>query len=134
MAVYIKKVIQPQTQHMSPSELEVYLELFSNNLISITPHEYGWCVLLREFSNQAKCSEDGINPSPQSTCSGKCNSCINFLSSRSSHRDVQQVILLSHIDFIECDTWRQRDLKQASINAVRNAQRLFPEFKEYGEY
>lgn len=134
MAIFIKKAVQSKVQYMSPAELEAYLDSLTDEFISVTPHEYGWCLLYRDFSCQAKCSEDGVNPSPRSTCSSKCNGCVNFLSSKSSHRETQRMIMLTHIDFIECEAWSRHSLKQASVNAVRDAQNLFPEFREFGEY
>jgi hypothetical protein len=39
---------------------------------------------------------------------------------------------MNHIDFIEQKIWSMQSLKNASINAVRDAQKLFPELKKLG--
>ncbi|CAI9007732.1 hypothetical protein EMIT0324P_70240 [Pseudomonas chlororaphis] len=133
MAVYINTTIRPQTLHMTPSEFEKHLDRVVEDFVSITPHEYGWCLLHKNFATQAKCSLDGITPSPRATTSKKCNGCINFLSSRRSHFSAQRQIAITHIDFIESKIWKLPELKRASTLAVRDAQKLFPELRELGE-
>lgn len=134
MAVYINSNIRPHTLHMTPSEFEKYIVGIVDDFASITPHEYGWCLLLKQFSTQAKCSLDGINPSPRATTSEKCNGCANFLSSKKAHFPAQRIIAITHIDFIESNIWKLPELKARSRCAVRNAQKLFPELKSLGEF
>lgn len=133
MAIYLKTVIAPKVRHLTPKEFESFVVSLSYQF-SLTPHEYGWCMLLSEYSNQACCSTDGAHPNPQGTDSGKCNGCMHFMSSKSSHFSVQKLITINHIDFIECGFWQSNSLREASIKAVKDAQRLFPELRELGEF
>lgn len=134
MAVFIATVIRPETVHLSPEAFEEYIANLANDFISITPHEYGWCILHKLFKSQAKCSKDGITPSPAGTTSRKCNGCINFCASRKSHLNKQRTIALTHIDFVESSTWSLPELKQQSLLAIRDAQKLFPELQALGEF
>ncbi|WJV23203.1 MULTISPECIES: hypothetical protein [Pseudomonas] len=133
MAVYINTVIRPQTLHMTPSEFEKYLDEIARDFVSVTPHEYGWCLLHKLFATQAQCSLDGITPSPRATTSKKCNGCVNFLSSRRAHFSVQRQIAITHIDFIESNVWKLPELQHGSRLAIRDAQKLFPELRDLGE-
>ncbi|MFJ3051931.1 hypothetical protein [Pseudomonas nitroreducens] len=133
MAAYINSAIRPRTLHMSPSEFEKYIYEVAEDYISITPHEYGWCLLHRIFATQAKCSKDGVTPNPRGTTAKNCNGCINFVSSRKAHLSAQRQIAITHLDFIESKFWKLPELKLASILAVQDSQRLFPELKDLGE-
>jgi integrase len=133
MAIFIKTNIAPKAHHLTPKEFEKYVVDLSDQF-TLTPHEYGWCMLLSEYSNQARCTIDGINPFPQGTDCEKCNKCMHFMASRSSHLSTQKMIAISHIDFLECGFWESALLREASIQAIKNAQRLFPELRELGEF
>jgi hypothetical protein len=132
MALFIKKNIAERIKVLSPEQVESYLEECCSDFIQVTPHEYGWCLLHQKYRSVAQCADTSGIPKPDNTTSSKCNSCMNFCSSRSSHLEKQTQIALSHIDFLEQSTWKMPALKEASVNAVLNAQKLFPELKRLG--
>src|SRR5690606_5092572 len=125
--VYIKKQLSHSTKNLNPTEAEKYIKNFSEEFVQITPHEYGWCMLHKNFQNVAQCADEMGLPSPTTTSSEKCNSCANFCASRRSHLSAQKKIAIAHMDFVEQGIWKMPRLKQRSREAVLNAQQLFPE-------
>ena len=132
MALYIRSIINEQVLSLPPPEVEKHIASLCSKITSITAHEYGWCLVLKEFSTQAKCADSTGAPSPTSTSQDKCTSCVNFCSSRKSHLEVNTQIVISHLDFLEQEVWRFPDIKERSRQAVLNSQKLFPELKSLG--
>lgn len=134
MAIFIKKNFQKNWKVLEAEEIETYVENICTDILDLTPHEYGWCLVHKNYKNLAQCKDSHGNPNPSSTDSQKCNRCANFCTSKNSHLVVQRQIAINHIDFIENDTWKMPRLKEASIQAVRSAQLLYPELLELGDF
>ena len=127
ISVYIKKHFGSLTTILTPEELEVQIELLTDETISITPHEYGWCLLNKKFQSKAKCADKNGKPNPKNTSSSKCNQCHNFCASRQSHLEKQTQIVILHSDFIEQNIWKMPAMMKASKKAIADAKALFPE-------
>jgi len=130
MAIYIKKTFSDETIICTPEEIENKLSVFSENIVSITSNEYGWCLLHKHYTQVANCADDTGIPRPRNTSSFKCNSCKNFLASRNSHYTKQLQIAIAHTDFIQQDIWKMPRLREKSKRAVKDAIDLFPELAE----
>jgi integrase len=133
MAVFIKKKVGESIKYLTPNEAELYIEEFCEDVIQLTAHEYGWCLLHRHFQALAHCADELGNPNPLETDSSKCNGCPCFSGSRKSHLAKQTQITISHLDFLEQNVWSMASLKSKSRKAVQDAQKLFPELKNLGE-
>lgn len=133
IALYIKKNESKNIKTLPPKEAEDEIEKICDEFITITPHEYGFCLLSNKFESVANCRDKNNKVEPENTTSSKCTSCSNFCASRKSHKKIQERILISHLDFIEQKIWKSEKLKSHSIKAVKSIQKLFPEFEEYGE-
>jgi hypothetical protein len=129
MAVFIKREIRDKIKTSDHEGVARYIDNFCSDILTITPHEYGWCLVHRKYSKVAQCADALGVPEPSNTDSSKCNKCANFCASKHSHLAVQTQIAVSHLNFIECNTWKMPILKNASIEALRNAEFLFPELK-----
>lgn len=133
MSIYIKKKFGDTTLTYSAEEIESRLAETSDDILQLTPHEYGFCLVHKMYRSSAQCADDNGNPKPSHTDSSKCNRCANFCASRKSHLNIQRQIAMSHIDFLEQGIWKSERLTSASVAAVRNAQSIFPELIELGE-
>jgi hypothetical protein len=133
MAVFIKKKVGESIKYLTPNEAELYIEEFCEDVIQLTAHVYGWCLLHRHFQALAHCADELGNPNPLETDSSKCNGCPCFSGSRKSHLAKQTQITISHLDFLEQNVWSMASLKSKSRKAVQDAQKLFPELKNLGE-
>lgn len=133
MALFIRSIIDNNILSLPPAEVENHISSFSERIISITPHEYGWCLIYKDFSTQAKCADSTGSPTPSATSQSKCIGCVNFCASRSSHLATNTKIVISHLDFLEQKTWHMQELKEQSRLAVLNSQKLFPELKSLGD-
>ncbi|MDN6204810.1 MAG: hypothetical protein L0J05_09950, partial [Tetragenococcus halophilus] len=133
VALFLKKRFGDTINTVTAEEFDKIIESACDEIIQVTPHEYGWCLLHKESHNSAKCRDVNGIPNPQNTSAYKCTACANFCASHSSHKAKNLQITLGHLDFLEQKTWKQRLLTEKSKNAVYQAQLLFPEFKKYGE-
>lgn len=133
MALYIKKQFSHTFNIVSADEAESIIEKVCEDTLQVTAHEYGWCLLHRESYGSAKCRDVNGRPNPLATSADKCTSCANFCASRASHLDKQTKILLSHLDFLEQETWKFPSQVKRSRQAVLNAQALFPQLRVYGK-
>jgi len=129
MALFIKKTLGEQITVVSPEEAEIHIEAFCDQIEQVTAHEYGWCLLHKSFEHAAQCKDSSGTPNPKGTSWEKCEGCVNFTASRNSHLTKQTQILISHVDFIEQQTFQLPSLKRASREAIKNATQLFPELK-----
>lgn len=132
VALYIRSIIDEHVLSMPPHEIEKHINSLSEQISSITPHEYGWCIVFKKFSAQAKCADSSGCPAPTNTTHLTCTGCINFCASKKSHLDYNTKVVISHLDFLEQKTWIFREMKELSRTAVRNAQKLFPELRSLG--
>ncbi len=133
IALYIKKELADKVKVLSPQQAEVYIESLCEEVIQISAHEYGFCILHQRFRSMANCQNTNGIPEPSNTSFEKCSHCANFCASRKSHLTKQEQIVISHIDFIEQDVWKLPSMIERSRKAVQRAQRLFPELNKYGE-
>lgn len=133
MAIFIRSIIDNNVLSLPPVEIEKHISNFSDKITSITPHEYGWCLVYKDFSTQAKCADLTGTPAPSTTSQSKCTSCINFCASRNSHLVTNTKIVISHLDFLEQKIWQMPEIKEQSRLAVLNSQKLFPELKSLGD-
>ena len=133
MALFIKKRFGETVRVVNANEAEDIITAVCEEIVQVTAHEYGWCLLHKEAYSAAKCSNINGHPQPTNTSAEKCTGCANFCASNQSHLAKQTQIVLSHIDFIEQETWKLPSLIKRSRQAVRNAQALFPQLHVYGE-
>ncbi len=133
VALFIKKRFGETIRVVDANEAEDIITTICNDIVQVTAHEYGWCLLHKEAYSSAKCSDSNGQPHPTNTSAEKCTGCANFCASSQSHLAKQTQILLSHMDFIEQKTWKLPGLTKRSRQAIRNAQALFPQLKVYGE-
>jgi len=132
MALFIKKQLGEHIKVLTPEQAEAHIDTFCKDVVQLTAHEYGWCLLHTQYKSVAKCADKTGSPNPTGTNSEKCIPCANFCASRKSHLGKQTQIAISHIDFIEQKIWKMPSIVNASKTAVRNAQKLFPELNELG--
>lgn len=133
VALFLKKEFSDAINTVTAEEAEKIIENACDDIIKVTPHEYGWCLLHKDAYNSAKCRDANGIPNPQSTSAQKCTECASFCASHKSHKSKNLQIILGHLDFLEQKVWKQPALTEKSKQAVRQAQALFPEFKRYGE-
>ncbi len=133
VALFIKKRFGETIRVVNANEAEDIITTVCDDIIQVTAHEYGWCLLHKEAYSSAKCSDINGHPQPANTSAEKCTGCANFCASSQSHLAKQTQILLSHMDFIEQKVWKLPSLTKRSRQAIRNAQIVFPQLKAYGE-
>lgn len=133
VALFIKKRFGDDVQTVPPLEVEEIIEQACDEVVQVTAHEYGWCLLHNETYSVAKCRDANGSPNPAGTTAKECLSCANFCASRKSHLATQTRILINHIDFLEQDTWKLPRLKYESRQTVRHIQSLFPQLNDYGK-
>ena len=134
VAIFVKKNFGDKIKILSPDQAEREIESLCNDVINLTPHEYGFCLLLKQYNSMAKCKDINGSPNPSASSFEKCTHCPNFCASRNSHLATNERIVISHIDFIEQDIWKLPSMVELSKKAVKGIQKVFPELKKYGEF
>ncbi|MCF4176349.1 hypothetical protein [Vibrio sp. McD22-P3] len=133
VATFMKQEFTDKVRILSPEQTEAHIESLCDEVIQVTAHEYGFCLLLKRFRSMANCADENGNPNPAGTSMEKCKTCPNFCASRKSHLTKHQVTVISHADFIEQKTMTLPILKESSRQAIRNSVKLFPELAHFAE-
>ncbi|HAS6097625.1 TPA: hypothetical protein I7145_23815 [Vibrio vulnificus] len=133
VATFIKKEFADKVHILNPEQSETHIEHLCDEVIQLTAHEYGFCLLLKRFRSMANCADENGSPNPASTSMEKCKTCANFCASRNSHLRKHQITIISHVDFIEQKMMTLPSMIEISRQAIRNSIKLFPELADYAE-
>lgn len=101
MALHVRREVSKMA-FRNPDELDEFIDNLSNNFDSLTPHEFGFCLVLTETKHLSKCldKKTGV-PDLLSGCFELCSGCHHSFRSKKSNYDSVLRNVLSHEDFLE---------------------------------
>jgi integrase len=100
MALHVRREVNKMA-FKSPDELDEFLNDLSNDFDSLTPHEFGFCLVLTETRHLSKCldKKTGV-PNLFDGCFELCSGCHHSFRSKKSNYDSVLRNVLSHEDFL----------------------------------
>jgi hypothetical protein len=101
MALHVRREVSKMA-FRTPGELDEFLNDLSNDFDSLTPHEFGFCLVLTETRHLSKCldKKTGV-PNLLDGCFELCSGCHHSFRSNKSNYDSVLRNVLSHEDFLE---------------------------------
>lgn len=101
MALHVRREVNKMA-FRTPDELDEFINDLSNDFDSLTPHEFGFCLVLAETKHLSKCldKKTGV-PNLLDGCFELCSGCHHSFRSKKSNYDSVLRNVLSHEDFLE---------------------------------
>lgn len=101
MALHVRREVSKMA-FRTPNELDEFLNDLSDDFDSLTPHEFGFCLVLTETRHLSKCldKKTGV-PNLLEGCFELCSGCHHSFRSKKSNYDSVLRNVLSHEDFLE---------------------------------
>ncbi|NQZ87428.1 MAG: site-specific integrase [Colwellia sp.] len=101
MALHVRREVSKMA-FRTPDELDEFINDLSNAFDSLTPHEFGFCLVLTETKHLSKCldKKTGV-PNLLDGCFELCSGCHHSFRSKKSNYDSVLRNVLSHEDFLE---------------------------------
>jgi integrase len=101
MALHVRREVSKMA-FRTPNELDEFLNDLSNDFDSLTPHEFGFCLVLTTTKHLSKCldKKTGV-PNLLNGCFELCSGCHHSFRSKKSNYDSVLRNVLSHEDFLE---------------------------------
>ncbi|TWX69901.1 site-specific integrase [Colwellia demingiae] len=101
MALHVRREVNKMA-FRNPDELDEFLNDLSNDFDSLTPHEFGFCLVLTETRHLSKCldKKTGV-PNLLEGCFELCSGCHHSFRSKKSNHDSVLRNVLSHEDFLD---------------------------------
>lgn len=101
MALHIRNEVN-RLNIVSENELNAYIDSLSENLYHLVPHEYGFCLVLKERQHLAECKDKKTGlPNVDGVGFEKCSGCPNSFQSVESNKSNIERIVISHEAFLE---------------------------------
>ena len=133
MAVRIKKLIESKAEFLGVDEVdakEQVIEEQKDNLLHLSGHPWGICMLMKDTETQAKCYDKMAKVPKYDEASSfeNCSGCTHRLSHKSQLEDVTRFVL-AHEDFVQKYPIQSTVLKKVSTEAARRGRLIIKEIE-----